>query len=328
MLASAGRHAVGVGIPGRRDRLGDHGLRLVDGSFHPGLDDGFSGKPIPPLDADVGGEDDGIGSLDVCGTQWFGSGGPLWLDLDVDPHLPASGGEVVGGHVGVGDPGGAGGHCHDVGLVGGVGLRPLRTGNLLLVCLGAGSLRRNCWGLNRWVRCRAGRRHRCGGWRGCVWLDDRLDEVHHGLCVGGLPQLFDELGFHQGTSQLGEQLHVICASTFSRRDHEDEVGRPVGSVEVDCRRQSGEPQGWLAHRCGATVWNGKAAGHPGGALGLPTEGVVGQAVGVGASGRGDDSGDRGDDLGLRRSQIGVQAHQFWGDERNVHRFSDLTGGRG
>ena len=156
MLASAGRHAVGVGIPGRRDRLGDHGLRLVDGSFHPGLDDGFSGKPIPTLDVDVGGEDDGIGSLDVCGTQWFGSGGPLWLDLDVDPHLPASGGEVVGGHVGVGDPGGTGGHCHDVSLVGGVGLRPLRTGTLL-VCLGAGSLRRNRWGLNRWVRCRAGR---------------------------------------------------------------------------------------------------------------------------------------------------------------------------
>ena len=328
MLASADRHAVGVGIPGRRDRLGDHFLRFVDGSFHPRLDDGFASKPIPPLDADVGGEDDGIGSLDVCGTQWFGSGGPLWLDLDVDPHLPASGGEVVGGHVGVGDPGGAGGHCHDVGLVGGVGLRPLRTGTLLLVCLGAGSLRRNCWGLNRWVRCRAGRGYRCREWCGCVWLDDRLDEVHHGLCVGGLPQLFDELGFHQGTSQFGEQLHVICTSTFCRRDHEDEVGGAVGAVEVDRGGEPGEPERGRGNRGRAAMGDCESTRHAGRALGLAVQGVVGQAVGVGASGCGDDSGDRGDDLGLRRSQIGVQVHQFGGDERNVHRFSDLTGGRG
>lgn len=66
--------------------------------------------------------------------------------------------------------------------------------------------------------------------------------------VGGLAQLFDELRIDEGASQLGQKFHMVRAAVFGGRDHKDEVGRAVRSIEVDSGRQPGEPQGYLRYR--------------------------------------------------------------------------------
>ena len=56
----AGRGGIGRG----GKRFGDHLVRFVDRAFDAGGDDGLAREPLLVLDADVGGEDDGVGAGD------------------------------------------------------------------------------------------------------------------------------------------------------------------------------------------------------------------------------------------------------------------------
>ena len=217
----AGGDPTSVRVFGGGDGLRNHLFRLVDGPLDPGLNDRLASEALPALDTNVGGENNGVGSLDVGGAEGLGGGGSLGFDLDVNTHLLSRSRQIVGCHVGVGDAGGTGRDSDDAGrLGGGAGRRGVRKS-----------------------RCRC-------GWRGSLLrFDDSTDEVDDGLRVGCLPQLFDELRLDEGTSQLGKELHMLRAAVFGRRDHKDEVGWTVRSIEVDGGGQPGEPQGGLRH-CG------------------------------------------------------------------------------
>ena len=118
----------GVRIVRGGNGFGDHLGRFVDGALDTGGDDGLAGEAALVLDADVGGEDDGVGARDDVGGQRGAARGALRLDGQLDPGLLGGGGQRVGGHVGVRDAGRARGDRDQMlgplllgGLVGGSG---------------------------------------------------------------------------------------------------------------------------------------------------------------------------------------------------------------
>src|SRR5699024_4565971 len=103
-------------VTGGGDGLVEHDGGLVDGALDGRLDDGLAGETLAVTHTDVGGEDDGVRVPDEGRVQGLGGGGTLGLDVEFD--VLAGGGRLrqgVGGHVGVGDAGGAGGDRDEAG---------------------------------------------------------------------------------------------------------------------------------------------------------------------------------------------------------------------
>ena len=263
--------------------FGDHLGRFVDGALDTGGDDGLAGEAALVLDADVGGEDDGVGARDDVGGQRGAARGALRLDGELDPGLLGRGGQRVGGHVGVGDAGRARGDRDQV-------LGPLLLGGLVG---GSGG------GIGRRLR-----------------VHHPVDQLDHLVGAAGVAHRLDEVLAHQRPRQCGQQLHVVLAARLGRGDQERQIGRAVRGAEVDLGGQPGETDGRGVDVGGAAVRNRDTAGQPGGRLLLAGHRGADQTVGVGGAPgvgqRADELGDRGLLVAL---DVGVEQHQVTGDDR-------------
>ena len=94
-----GELALGLG----GERLVDQALRVLDGGGHADADEGLALKALR-LDVLVGGDDDGLAGLDLCGRHLV-LRADLALGLHLDGEALGSGGLLQGllGHVRVGD---------------------------------------------------------------------------------------------------------------------------------------------------------------------------------------------------------------------------------
>ena len=181
--------------------FGDHLVGLVDRPFHTGCDDGLAGEAVLVLDADIGGEDDGVGRRDRRRIERRAAGGSLRLDVQRGAGLLGRGGQRVGGHVGVRDTGRACGDREQR-------LGPLRSGFL------------------------------CGS--GLIGVQHTVDERDHVVGRRRLPQRLHEVLAHQGAREAGQQLHVLRAAGLRGGDQEGQIGGSVGCAEIDGRIQSRE----------------------------------------------------------------------------------------
>ena len=109
LLGAEVRNAAGVRVVRGGECFLDHLVGLVDAALDGGVDDGLAGEALLAADIHVHREDHGVGGGDDGGVQRLGAGGALGFDLQVHAHFLGGGNERVGGHVGVGDAGGAGG---------------------------------------------------------------------------------------------------------------------------------------------------------------------------------------------------------------------------
>ncbi len=214
----------GARVVGGGDGLGDHLVGFVDRALDAGGDDRLAGEAAPVLDADVGGEDDGVGGGDRRRRP-----------AGCCPRSPASRPEVdagalggdfqrVGGHVGVGDAGGAGGDRDDRLRR---GYRGFRLGQRSGACHGHG--------------CRGGGRCRRG-------VDHPVDQGDHLVGRGCVAQRLDEVRPHQRPGQAGQQLHVLGPAGIRCGDQEHEIRRTVGRTEVDRRIQPCEADAGRSRR--------------------------------------------------------------------------------
>ena len=215
------------------------------------------------------------------------------------PDFLGRGDERVGGHVGVGDAGGAG-----------------RDGDEALGAAG---------------RCRAASGGRAGGCgsaaaaaarRGCgVGLGGRLvrqgavDELHDFRLGGRGAQGAGEVLLDQRPGQLGQQLQVLLVRAVRGGDEEDQVRGAVLGAEVDRLGQPCHGQGGFGYGGRAAVRDGDAAGDAGGGLLLAGEGVGEEAFDLGGASVGGNSACQVPDHVLGRiAQVLVELDQFGGDE--------------
>ena len=204
------------------------------------------------VDVFVRGDHDALAVGDlVSGEDVLGASGALGLGLELDAHLGGLLLEVLGGHVGVGDAGRAGGNGQDLGPL---GVRGLRGGGRLcllrlgLVALGLGGV-------------------------------DGGEEL-----VGGLrgTQLGGEVFVHQERRELGEHLEVDVVLALGSSDGKDEVaGSAVGGVPVHAAGDGHGSEAGLCHRSDLGVRDGDAVAHGGGELRLAGKDAGLVAVGVG-----------------------------------------------
>ena len=238
-----------LGSFGVAQGLLDHLVGLVDRALHARGDDRLAGEAAAVADPDVDGEDHRGGAGDRVGGQRVRAGRALRLDRDLDSGALGGGLEGLGGHVGVGDAGRAGGD------------RDQARGTLL----GRGCLRRGRGSGGRGAtRGRGGRGRRHGGGPGGVRArrsrSGRRDGPHHVAderdhFLGGLrlAQRRGEGGLHERPGQLGEQLEVGAVAAGRRGDQERQVGRAVLGAEVHPRAEPGEHERGLGRRrwCGS-----------------------------------------------------------------------------
>ena len=114
-------------------------------------------------------------------------------------------------------------------------------------------------------------------------VEHLVDERDHLVAGGGLAQRLHELLAHQRAGQAGQQLHVLGAAGFGRRDQERQIRRAVGCAEVDGRRQPREPDRGRVDVWRSAVRDRDAAGQPGGRLLFAGHRGGGQSVGVGGA---------------------------------------------
>ncbi len=262
------------------------------GSLDAGGHHGEPGEPASVADPDVDGEDHRGCRADRLRGERGGAGGALGLHGDLDTGPLGGRLERLGGHVGVGDPGRAGGDAHQA--------RLLR-------------------GDDHGCRLRSARRRGAdGGRRG---LDHLADQRDHLVGARGAAQRGGEVGLHEGARQLGQQLQVGGVATLGGADQEGEVGRTVLGTEVDRRRQPCEGQGRLGDARGPAVRDGDPTRQPGGGGLLPGEGVGDQLFDVGGPARvTNDPGESPDRGELVGAEVRVEPDQVSGDEvrHDVH----------
>ena len=157
-----------------------------------------------------------------------------WVStLEVDAGPLGRGLQGLGRHVGVGDPGRAGGDGDQAATPGGRSRR----------CLGASEAE--------------GGRGRGGGALAEPELPvHQLDDVVDGR---GGAQGVGEGRLDQCPGELGEDLEVVGVAAGGRGDQEHEVGRAVLGPEVDAGLEPGEGEGRLRHPGGAAVRDGDPA---------------------------------------------------------------------
>ena len=250
------RDAAGVRVVGCGERFLDHLGGLVDAALDGGVDDGLAGEALLAADVHVHREDHGVGGGNDCGVQRLGAGGTLGLNLQVHAHFLGGGDQRVGGHVGVGDAGGARGHGHKA-------PRSRRTSGRGGSRGGRGRRR-----ISSSSSRRSGRRVGCRLVRQCA-----VHQFHDLLAGGCIPQRCREVLFDQGPGQLGQQLQVLLVRAVGGGDEEDQVRRAVLGAEVHLGVEAGHGQRGNGDRRGAAVRDGDAAGDAGSRLLLAGEGV-------------------------------------------------------
>ncbi len=275
-------HPGRVGVVRGGNGFGDHLVGFVDGAFDAGGDDGLAREPRPVLDADIGGEDDGVGLGDRRRVHGRASRRALRLDMHGDAGVLGGGGQRIGGHVGVRDAGRARGDRDK--------------------------------GLDRGCRCR--RRGGSGPDSGGRRVHHTVDESDHLVGTRCVAQRLDELLTHQGASEAGQQLHVFSAAGLGGGDQERQIGGPVGSAEVDGRSQAREPDRGGVDVGGAAVRDCDTAGQTGGRLLLARHGGGDEPVGIGgASGIGEPADESADHGLLVALDVHVEEHQIGVDDR-------------
>ena len=235
----------------------------------------------------------------------------LGLDRDVDPGALGGGLEGLGGHVGVGDAGRAGGDRYERrrggGSRGGCRRRGRGAGGLP----GGGRLPATGDG------CAGGRTGRRGGvLRGRRGLAELVgDQVDDLLVALRGPERVGEGGLDQGAGQLGEDGEVVGVAAGRRGDEERQVGRAVLGAEVDGRLEAREGERRHLDPGRAAVRDRDAARKTGGGGGLARERVLDELVLAGGSaGVVHDAGEGADDVVLVRAPVGAQPDEVGGDQ--------------
>ncbi len=271
--------AGGVRVVRVAQRLGDHGVAVVDRALDAGGDNRLAGEASAVADAHVDGEDHRRSGGDGLGGEGLGAGRPLGLHGDRYAGLGGRRLECLGGHVGMGDAGRARGDRDQRASAG-----------------------------------RGGRRRGCrGGGRG---IADRVLHQGDDLCGRSRrPEAVGEVLLHQRAGELGQQLQVGDVAAGGGRDQEREVGRAVLGAELDQRIEAREGQGRYVDPGGAAVGDRDAARQTGGGRALAGDGIAGQLVRVGrAPGVGDDACEGADHLELVGAEVCVEAHEVGRDE--------------
>lgn len=279
-----------------------------DGPLDGLLDDRQAREAVATGDVDVGGDQEGAGTGDLLVGERGDPTGALGLDVQLDALVLGGVLERLGGHVGVGDPGGARGDREDDGQVGrGIRARGARRGR------GGGAEH------GRVRRRRGGRRGTGGRGRGLGGrLDDAHDEVRDLLGARRGARLGQEFRADQRPGELGQEPQVLVVGPGGCRDADHEVGGPIGRAEVHGLAQTRQAQRRLVHGLGAAVRDREAAGHAGGERLLALEEACLEAVAVGAAGRGDEVGHQADHGELVAGRVHVQTDEIGGHERCGH----------
>ena len=136
----SGGHPLTVGVLGLGQGLIQHGFGLVNTAFNRGLHVGLTGEAVAVTHIHGDRKHHGVGFINIGLGEGLITGGALGFDLEVVAEVFRRVFERVGGHVGVGDAGGAGGDGHDF-LFRGCRCGVLTGGFNLCRCLCFGGLR-------------------------------------------------------------------------------------------------------------------------------------------------------------------------------------------
>ena len=241
------------------------------------------------LTPDVDGEDDRVRRPDDRRVERRRAGGALRLDVHVDAGGLAGGGELVGGHVGVRDPGRAGGDDDDAPPRGGLGWA------------GAAAA-----GRGRGAGAAAG--SGAGG-------DDLVDQ--RTISSSEVAARSDATNSGRTSARASAVSRVRwsaspCAGAAIRKTRSAGPSGAPKSTFGDSRAKASDG---LGDRLRAAVRDRDAAGQAGGRLGLAGHDVGVQRVGVGgAAGGGDQFGQPAHDRALVGAQVGVERDQVGGDQ--------------
>ena len=213
-----------------RQDAADQVFRVADGVAHRHKHDGLAAEAVH-VHGHVRRHNDALAGADLLlGERVAHAGRAVRLHLDRDVHALGRLTELLGGHVGVGDAGGAGRHSQDARVF------PLR-------------LR----GVQRFLA-----------------LLRLADDVTKPLRRDGALQLLAEGILHEQGGQPAERLQMRAGPLFRRGgDEENEVhGLAVHGMEVHAFRHRHGGERRHTHALAARVGDGYAAPHAGGALRL------------------------------------------------------------